>query len=198
MYLQNKYTICYNSIIARARDRILEGYKEKHHIIPKSLGGTDQKDNLVALTGREHYICHLLLTKMVEGPAKHKMNKAAWMMMRSSDKTTGRDYKVNSRLYETFRKQHAQFNSSDERRKKTSETMKQYHSVNRWTDEMRQRAREKALVLVEQRRAAGLRANGTTQSNAKSTAGELNGFFGKKHTEESKAKMRKPKVKRKG
>lgn len=36
-------------------------YYEKHHIIPKSLGGTNDNDNLVLLTAREHYIAHLLL-----------------------------------------------------------------------------------------------------------------------------------------
>ena len=41
MYLQNKYTKCYYNIIDRAKSRDLskETYTEKHHIIPKSLGG---------------------------------------------------------------------------------------------------------------------------------------------------------------
>jgi len=37
-------------------------YYEKHHIIPKCIKGTDDKDNLVLLTAREHYVCHKLLT----------------------------------------------------------------------------------------------------------------------------------------
>lgn len=41
MYLNNKYTNTYNSIVNRASQRILDGYTETHHIIPKSLGGPD-------------------------------------------------------------------------------------------------------------------------------------------------------------
>jgi hypothetical protein len=37
-------------------------YYENHHIVPKCLGGTDEKENKVLLTAREHYICHKLLT----------------------------------------------------------------------------------------------------------------------------------------
>lgn len=37
-------------------------YYENHHILPKCLGGTNDKENLVLLTAREHYLCHKLLT----------------------------------------------------------------------------------------------------------------------------------------
>lgn len=49
------------------------GYTEKHHILPKSFGGSNKKENLVELTIREHYVCHLLLTKMVSGELRAKM-----------------------------------------------------------------------------------------------------------------------------
>ena len=98
MYLQNKYTRIYFSIIDRASNRILDGYKEKHHIIPQSLGGSNDSENIVKLTAREHFICHLLLTKMVEGPNKSKMYQAAWMMASCVGKDQER-YKINNRLY---------------------------------------------------------------------------------------------------
>lgn len=41
----------------------LDGYFEKHHIIPRCLGGLNNKDNLVYLTYKEHVICHHLLYK---------------------------------------------------------------------------------------------------------------------------------------
>ena len=40
------------------------GYSEIHHIIPKSLGGKDSKDNLVKLSAKEHFIAHRLLAKI--------------------------------------------------------------------------------------------------------------------------------------
>lgn len=56
----------YNSIIqtARSQNRTRESdvYYENHHIVPKCLGGTNDKENLVLLTAREHFVCHKLLT----------------------------------------------------------------------------------------------------------------------------------------
>jgi 5-methylcytosine-specific restriction endonuclease McrA len=43
------------------KKRKLIGYKEIHHILPKSLGGSNDKSNLVELTAREHYIVHMLI-----------------------------------------------------------------------------------------------------------------------------------------
>lgn len=101
MYLSNKYTITYNNIINRAKARVLDGYSEKHHIIPKCLGGKDTKENLVKLTAREHFICHRLLVRMVEGKAKFQMIKAADMMTIRA-KIHNR-YVVPSRLFEKLK-----------------------------------------------------------------------------------------------
>lgn len=42
-------------------------YKEVHHILPRSLGGNNDKDNLIALTPEDHYFAHLLLAKIYGG-----------------------------------------------------------------------------------------------------------------------------------
>lgn len=57
-----------------------EIYYESHHIVPRSLGGSNDASNLVLLTAKEHFIAHLLLTKMYEGVEKKKMIYAFWMM----------------------------------------------------------------------------------------------------------------------
>jgi len=99
MYLHNKYTKWYYLIIAQAGKRINQtGYVEKHHIIPKSLGGNNNASNLVLLTPKEHYICHLLLTKMVDGTNKRKMWYASYMMMKGSGR-----YKPSAKMYEYAR-----------------------------------------------------------------------------------------------
>jgi hypothetical protein len=105
MFLENKYTNCYFSIIYRAKARSVlpDEYIEKHHIIPKSLGGSDLPDNLVKLTAREHFICHLLLVKMLTGKFKHKMAFALSRMLSSS--TNHNRYYPSSRIYELARKQ---------------------------------------------------------------------------------------------
>jgi hypothetical protein len=104
MYLQNKYTRWYYNIIERARTRTLEGYSEKHHIIPRSMGGSDGADNLVRLTAREHYICHLLLVKMVDGQDRSKLALAATKMWQKG-KNQQRNYHFNSKVYENLKQQ---------------------------------------------------------------------------------------------
>ena len=99
-FINNKYLKWYSSIIENAIVRELNGYKEKHHIIPKSLGGSDEKDNLVYLTAREHYIVHVLLTKITTSEAKAKMIFAFTAMDRMG--TSGR---YRSKLYENLRKE---------------------------------------------------------------------------------------------
>lgn len=58
------YRRIYNELIARARSRILDGYVERHHVIPKCMGGTDEITNLVQLTPEEHFLAHVLLVKI--------------------------------------------------------------------------------------------------------------------------------------
>jgi len=54
----------YDKLINRAKWRKLEGYGEKHHIVPKCLGGGEQASNKVKLTAEEHYVAHQLLVKI--------------------------------------------------------------------------------------------------------------------------------------
>ena len=102
MFLNNKYKRWHDSIIAKAKHRTLEGYKEVHHIIPKSCGGTNDKDNLVPLTAREHYIVHMLLPFCVIKKYRFKMIKG-FLYMNVKTKSHKRFYKINSRMYQKFR-----------------------------------------------------------------------------------------------
>jgi len=95
----NKYLKWYkNIIINRIKYPILEG--EIHHIIPRSMGGSNEEDNLIKLTFREHYICHLCLSKFTEGQDYYKMLCAINSM---SMKTLKRHFNYNSKLYEIFK-----------------------------------------------------------------------------------------------
>lgn len=82
IFIANRYTRIYFSIIENARLRVLpkDQYKETHHIIPRSMGGDDSSDNLVDLTAREHFICHKLLVRMTQGESKGKMAFALVLM----------------------------------------------------------------------------------------------------------------------
>lgn len=75
-------------------------YSEKHHIIPRCLGGSDDKSNLVVLTAREHFLAHYLLTKIY--PDNYKLIDAFRMMGVINKKE--QDRYINSRLYESKKK----------------------------------------------------------------------------------------------
>lgn len=72
------YSSVYDQLIERGKTRILEGYTEKHHIIPRCMGGSDDTSNLVDLCPREHFIAHVLLAKI--HPENHGLMKAVQMM----------------------------------------------------------------------------------------------------------------------
>ena len=95
------YVNVYYSIIKNRLDNKVKGYVERHHIVPKSEGGTDNDDNIVALTDREHYICHLLLAKIYDD---YKMYSAVVFMQAAKERWPSRAFKFNSRLYEAIRK----------------------------------------------------------------------------------------------
>lgn len=96
------YSKIYYSIIERAQSRTISSVFETHHIIPKCLGGSNQINNLVKLTPREHFICHLLLTKMYTGIEKQKMVYALWAIMNLCNNHQYRK-KIKGRIYETVR-----------------------------------------------------------------------------------------------
>ena len=90
------YSKVYNNIIDRAKDRTLEGYSERHHIVPKCVGGRNEKSNLVDLTAREHFICHLLLREIY--PNEPKLVHAAWLLAHTS-----KAVKIGGRVYERLK-----------------------------------------------------------------------------------------------
>jgi hypothetical protein len=86
----------YDQLMITRKDRIPEKgqYYERHHIIPKSLGGDNSPENLVILTAREHFIAHWLLWLL------HRNRKTAcafWSMCRSGSKNSGRI--TSSKMY---------------------------------------------------------------------------------------------------
>lgn len=102
MYLENNFTEQYYAIVNTAIVRVPQSasrkeakniltYTERHHIIPKSMGGTDEQSNLVWLTAEEHLRVHLLLPKMVsENHNIRKMSLAAVRMANPQSKTQQR------------------------------------------------------------------------------------------------------------
>lgn len=106
---KNKYFLWYWNICNRAKDRVLEKdiYVEEHHIYPTSIYGNN--DMTVRLTGKEHYIVHLLLWwgfRFVYGSKDLRTMKMAfaYTMMSSISKDNKDRYKIkNANEYSLIR-----------------------------------------------------------------------------------------------
>jgi len=171
--LNNKYSKLYYKITANAKQRITEGYTESHHIIPQSLGGNNDKENLVDLTAREHFICHWLLIKMTEGDDRSKMLYALQGMKAENKYQQRYHTKITARVYEKYRIEHAQNHS---------ETMKGRTPPNKgkkMSEEQKQLLREKAKAN---------HSSGKVYSE-ESQKKRLSKMVGYKHSEETKQKQ---------
>lgn len=87
----------YTALIERAKVRTLIEHSEKHHILPKCMGGTDSPDNLAILTPEEHYVAHQLLVKIY--PDNRKLLWALNAFTRSNYKCVR-----NNKMYGWIRK----------------------------------------------------------------------------------------------
>jgi len=111
IFIDNKYTRLYYTLIESAKSKKYSGYTETHHIVPKSLGGSNDPDNLVVLSAREHFLCHWLLTKMVKSKHhQYQMWNAMTLMMYTETKDQKR-YKVTGRTYQNLKEQQAVWKS---------------------------------------------------------------------------------------
>jgi hypothetical protein len=99
------YQKIYNQIIQRAKCRSISGYKENHHIVPKCLGGSNNKENLVNLTAREHFICHMLLCELY--PYDEKLRYALFLMAIGKNRKNKEAYLPTSRVYERLKIEHS-------------------------------------------------------------------------------------------
>jgi len=172
LFINNKYTKWYYELIDNSRCQSIDGYKERHHIIPRSLGGSDKRDNIVALTARQHFIAHLLLSKMCCDPAhKKSMSYALWNMVnRDSGKRT------TSYQYDRLRKNHAEFLSESLKGEGNAMYGKHHSLEHRQRISATSKGHKKSDEYVE--------------SIRKRMTGEGNPMYGKPQSEEKKAQQR--------
>lgn len=120
IFQTNKYKKWYDQIIANARSNPRCGYVEIHHIIPRSMGGGNEPENLVPLSAREHYIVHSLLPRFVTS-TQHKAKM--WCAFRRIHFSNGNTF--SSRLYEIVKphivKAHADWLRNKPQRKRTDD-----------------------------------------------------------------------------
>lgn len=106
------YQKIYDALVQKRRENPLDKkiqYCESHHIIPRSLGGTDELDNIVNFTAREHYVAHKILVKAYlqkygKESEHYKKMVTALFFMTTSKRWDG---KITSRMYDTIRNEFA-------------------------------------------------------------------------------------------
>lgn len=102
------YQNIYNSIIEKYKNQNLQKgqgiYLETHHIIPKCIGGTEEKSNLVNLPPKAHFICHILLPKIYKNDIEKykKLYNALFAISVLNTNLMNRE-KLNSKKYEKIR-----------------------------------------------------------------------------------------------
>lgn len=117
------YERIYKEIIENRKSKPLSEneYGERHHIIPKCLGGNDKKENLVKLTAREHFLCHYCLTKIYEGKQEYYKMLNAFMMMKPQSGSNKWKRYLNSRLYESLKNEYSKLKSKEQTGKGNSQ-----------------------------------------------------------------------------
>ena len=179
------YQKIYDQLIEKRKNNKLskkDCYCEEHHIIPLSEGGPDTKDNKINLSAREHYIAHLLLAKIYDDI---KMYSAINYMQSGGIKN--RNFKYNNRLYgkmkEEYGKKQKGKKLSEEIRRKISEAVKGKLCGEKnpmYGKNIKDYMTEEAYLN---------RLNKLSEK----MKGKNNPMWGRKHSEQTKQKLRKPK-----
>jgi hypothetical protein len=197
VFLENKYTRYYNNIINTAKNRVLvDTYIEKHHIIPRSLQGLDDDSNIVKLTAREHFVCHLLLTKMVTGHHQDLMKFAVGKFIQTAP---GQQRAFTSWEYKKIRETISQVRTgkkhSEETRKKMSDLRKGKTPWNKGVTGIihSEESNKKRSATLTGRK----RSDEFCQKVSEGKKGHKAGMTGKKHSEETLQKMRQSALARK-
>jgi hypothetical protein len=191
------YQKIHDSIIDRAQGRIVEGYIERHHILPKCMGGGDEPENLVELTAREHFVVHQLLVKL--NPKHYGLPRACKRMCDWNDDHM-RDRSKN-KWYKWLRERMSATGLSPEHKAKISaasmgENNVMYGKTHSEEAKAKMAAAQKVRMAdPEIRTSLSAIMTGSTNPNyGKVFSQEIRdrmsvGSMGKTHSEETKAKM---------
>jgi hypothetical protein len=179
------YQRIYREFIAdRKRKPRPEGYTERHHIVPRSLGGGDEAANLIDLTAEDHFFAHLLLAKVHGG----KQWYALFVMMKGVRRNREEGYLRRARRhYERARSEfiarHGPHMAKVRRGRK--------HSAATKAKIAKGNSKPKSAEAVANMRAALTGRKLSPEHRAKSAEilRDASRFSGKRHTEQTKARM---------
>lgn len=184
MFKKNKYTKWYFSIVDFAKSNHHHGYTECHHIIPRSLGGSNSKSNIVRLTAKEHRLVHILLPKMVKTKKHTKsMWYALWMIIRAENNYQKRNLSKGT-FYQLAKEEIAKATSKLHKNKfisfETKQKMSEKAKKRKLSDETKKKISQSLL--------GNIRAKGKTPSD-KTIQKILNSRKWYKHSAETKLRI---------
>ncbi|MCK9544170.1 MAG: NUMOD3 domain-containing DNA-binding protein [Novosphingobium sp.] len=192
------YQKIYNDLIENAksknrkrlkRDNPKFVYYERHHIVPRCMGGQNDKENLVLLTAREHFVAHKLLVEIY--PKNGKLYCAIFKMINCSNKFQDRNYIVSSREYDKIRKEFSDFMSKLKKGKRGTphtEEFKKYLSKKfkgrKVSEETKEKLRERVVspetrLKMREARLGKVLSKTTKEKISKNTKGKNNPMYGK-------------------
>lgn len=177
----------YDLLIDRAKHRTLTDYVERHHVIPRCMGGNDDSGNIVRLTPEEHYVVHQLLAKIYPG-----INGLVLASIRMARQCTGRRaYGWLRRRYAAWRKGRKESPESKAKRAASKAGYKHSEETKRRIGDAHLRLGTKPQLTPEQRKLIGLKMRGikrnpfTAEHRAKIGASSK----GRKFSDEYRANM---------
>lgn len=153
----------------RGRFACGDEYHERHHIIPKCFGGTNDEDNLIDLFAREHFIAHKLLA--LENQNDRGLQYAWWMMAHNTVNNFQDRYECTPEEYEE-----AKINIHNATSGENSP-----HWGKKLSDDVK--------AKMSRSRTGQKRSDETKRKMSESKRGERHPMYGKHHTAEARAKM---------
>lgn len=165
-----------NILNTRGRFACGDEYHERHHILPKCLGGGNEQDNLIDLFAREHYEAHMLLAE--ENPENRSL-VYAWLCMAFIKNKDQKRYKLTPEEYEKARKELSQVLSETTKERLRDKTNHPMYGVHRYGEDnpfYGKRHTEESKKKM-------------SESTVGVYVGENNPMYGKHHTEETRDKM---------
>lgn len=184
----------YNLLVERGRsNRPLETYSEKHHILPRCMGGLDTADNFTQLTAEEHFMAHKLLV-MIYPESKALVYAATQMacvgkgQQRANNKVYGWLRRKKSKIMseKNIGNNHAKGNKLSS---KTRDRMAIAKTGHKHSEETKQKIRATNILT----KSSSPKKTVSSETRAKISAGLVGkhprAMAGKKHSAETRAKM---------
>jgi hypothetical protein len=197
-----------NILNTRGRFECGEKYHERHHIIPKCMGGDNSLENLIDLYAREHFIAHQLLSQ--ENPENQKLAYAWWRMCNIENKSK-EIYGISPEEYEEARIKFSDISSqkmkgennpnygkptwtkgrhlSEETRRKLSESHKGKVLSEETRKKISEKQTRKATSKETRIKMSESAKKSWTEERRINQCGENNPMFGKIHAEETRKKI---------